>query len=319
MSTSSSSFRPSIRDDALEETSFNTLRAFVAEYIECIDGGYDPFNDDESDADFDAGKSAPTLTSSFWIPRDAFERPRNAIEAYVGAMASSSTFQTAFEETLTGKGGGGGGASSDACAGAEWWIQDVAWDEPPKVYHTDCDVRVSFNEGGEGTSGGYVSKRTFPEVASVLYIEAGERGGGLDAGATVVFDQTTSDDGDGNLCPKTPRSACACAPKANRLLLFGGDRWHGVLRGEAGFRGQRVTLLVNWWREKPSGARGLTKRFVDERAIVAKAGTLTRVECHVESRGAYSNDAEDWEAQRLPRTRDGAIRFDDVRLYAYDE
>lgn len=314
MPSSSSSFRPSIRDDALEETSFHALRAFVTEYIECIDDGYDPFNDvDDDDAQ---GKSAPTttttLTSSFWIPRDAFERPRNAIEAYVGAMASSSAFQRAFEETSGTLCEGGG-----ACAGAEWWIQDVAWDEPPKLYHTDCDVRVEFEEGGEGMSGGYVSKRTFPEVASVLYIEGGERCGGLDAGATVVFDQTTSDDGDGNLCPKTPRSACACAPKANRLLLFGGDRWHGVLRGEAGFRGQRVTLLVNWWREKPSGARALTKRFVDERAVVAKAGALTRVKCHVESRGAYSNDAEDWEAQRLPRPRDGAI-LDDARLYAYE-
>ena len=184
-------------------------------------------------------------------------------------------------------------ADLDGCAGAEWWIQDVAWDEPPKVYHTDCDVCV---RAGASTT------RATPRAASVTYVSAG-------GGATAVFAQTRAANAPGTLEPAHPGEVTACAPMANRLMIFNGDRWHGVLadRAETGFRGQRVTLLVNWWLDKPSGARALARRFVrddvdfgaqtpfefGERRVVCAERIL---------RGSYARDAGAWDEQRAPAT-----------------
>jgi hypothetical protein len=54
-------------------------------------------------------------------------------------------------------------------------------------------------------------------------------------------------------------------PRRNRLLLFEGDRYHAVMHPSpppTNVLGQRITLLVNWWRERPGGAADLPERFI---------------------------------------------------------
>ena len=285
--------RVEAHDDALRADAFDALVAFVRAHVALVDAGEDPTNasggwDDAPPLvdDVDAPRAIGALTSSYWCPRKAFDAPRCAVEAVIGGLARSS-------------------ATRGACAtatGAEWWIQDVASDEPPKVYHTDCDVMMM--DGG-------TSVRSHPALASVLYVEGGEGGG-----ATCVFDQTTSRAADGELEPRAPASVCACGVRENRFLVFDGDRWHGVLRNEDGFRGQRVTVLVNWWTSRPAGARTLPRRFVDEKSPrVAELGAMTRVEPVVLSRGSYADDAACWDEQRLPAG--ASARAGDVVEFRY--
>jgi hypothetical protein len=52
-------------------------------------------------------------------------------------------------------------------------------------------------------------------------------------------------------CP-VPEDPCRCAlvyPQAGLYALFDGRLGHGVLDSTSGT--QRVTLLINWWREAP--------------------------------------------------------------------
>ncbi|CAL50119.1 unnamed product [Ostreococcus tauri] len=270
--------RVDARDDALRDDAFDALVAFVDAYVKIVDAGEEPTSElwSPSDETFEDGTgdraTRASLTSAFWCPVDAFDAPRCAVEAAIGALARS----------------GRATASTARIVGAEWWIQDVAHDEPPKVYHTDCDV-VMCDDGS--------SKRSHPTSASVLYV-AGDRGGG----ATCVFDQTTSRANAGELEPTTPSVVCACGVKKNRFFVFDGDRWHGVLHDASEFRGQRVTLLVNWWTSRPAGARSLPKRFVVDggRCAVAQSGSMTKVERTVVSGRAFADDASSWSAQRLP-------------------
>jgi hypothetical protein len=80
------------------------------------------------------------------------------------------------------------------------------------------------------------------DVSTVFYF-------GGDGGATIVFNQTFNSYG---LSPRIPNEAALCSPSANRLLVFDGNLYHGVLKesGDA----QRLTLLVNFWRRKPEQA-----------------------------------------------------------------
>jgi len=274
--------RFAVVDDALDAASFADARAFVDAYVALADGGYDAatsreawLDDDavggDDDGDDDGESGTTTLTSAFWTPRDALAAPRCAIEALAGACARAL-----------------GLASDETLAGAEWWVQDVAWDEPPKGYHTDCDVKMRDGVGARG----------FPAMASVFYVD-GERGGG----ATAAFDQTTASDAGREtatgLWPETPERVFACEVRKNRLMAFEGDRWHGVLANEGGFRGQRVTVLVNWWRERPSGARNLPNRFVSP-TRTARLGKCVPVEPRVVKRASYEDDRAAWEAQEMP-------------------
>ena len=267
------------RDDALDEDGFNAVRAFVEAYVELVAAGYDPGARSERVEDDDAE----------WSDDDDDDAARANAPTYAS---------TAFL------------GRSNARGGAEWWVQDVAWDERPKVYHTDCDVE--YREGREAGDEGATMRR-FPDVASVLYLD-GDDGGG----ATVVFDQTTTEEATGELAPRSPRLVCACGVKRNRVLLFAGDRWHGVLKNSSAFRGQRVTLLVNWWSTKPAGARELPNRFVDRRGserVIAKVGSLIEVPMSTVVRASYEDDRRAWDAHEAPATMD---RFS-VARFEYPE
>ena len=287
--------RFAVVDDALDADAFARVGAFVDAYVALADGGYDPATSREGWLDEDAvggdddattttttTTTTMTLTSAFWTPRRALAAPRCAIEALAGGCAAAL-----------------GLADDDALAGAEWWIQDVAWNERPKAYHADCDVAM---RDGVGT-------RTFPAMASVFYVD-GERGGG----ATAAFDQTTASEAGeetaSGLWPETPERVFACEVRKNRLMAFEGDRWHGVLANEGGFRGQRVTVLVNWWRERPSGARNLPNRFVSP-TRTARLGKCVPVEPCVVKRASYEDDRAAWEAQEMPAVAgQSVVEFD---------
>jgi len=226
------------------------------------------------------------LTRANWMPHRA--SPLCAIEAYIASIVSACA-EASREDAST-------------LAGAEWWIQDVASDEEPKRYHFDCDVAYD----------GVGSIKTYPRMASVTYITTG-------GGATVVFAQKPSKVAIGELEPRAPGRVAACAPRANRLMVFEGDSWHGVLRAreEEEFQGQRVTLLVNWWDAKPSGAREFPREYAeayDEEAFASAFGARREVMNVDVRRASYANDAHAWEDQRAP---DDAAAID-VCTFVYD-
>ena len=283
-------------DDVLCARAFDALCEDVRRYIDAVDAGYDASTDDVDD-DVDAGA---TLTSSFWMPMTKVASPQNAIEAYIASLARSDWFgdyvgacaRASSARVRPTDNTCASDADLERCAGAEWWIQDVAWDEPPKVYHTDCDVRVV----------GETSRRAYPVVASVTYVSSG-------GGPTVVFAQTCDAIEHGALDPVVPGEITACAPVANRLMVFKGDRWHGVLRepDDSTFRGQRVTVLVNWWLDQPSGARALPRRFAREDDDFSKYassmfafGARRVVRDERMARDSYARDARAWDDQRAP-------------------
>jgi len=49
--------------------------------------------------------------------------------------------------------------------------------------------------------------------------------------------------------PASPTSSTMVFPKENRYCVFGGNYGHGVL--DSGNEDERITFLVNWWRQKP--------------------------------------------------------------------
>ena len=90
-----------------------------------------------------------------------------------------------------------------------------------------------------------------------MYYGKTERGG-----ATVAFDEEEYD---------AMRKCVLVKPRANRLFMFRGDMWHGVCREEERERKegeedayQRVTLLVNFWKERPSCARDFPRELFSD-------------------------------------------------------
>ena len=171
---------------------------------------------------------------------------------------------------------------SDPCLGAEWWIQDVARDEPPKTFHTDCDLVMRGHGHAEDAEPS--TDVVHPAVASVLYVsDAG--------GPTAVFGQRIAflgkkknaprDDDAATttaLTPRYPSEVAVVYPRRNTLLLFEGDRYHAVMHPpesdeKSQQSGQRVTVLVNWWRERPRGPADLPDRFVTPPFAYDAAGT----------------------------------------------
>ena len=138
----------------------------------------------------------------------------------------------------------------ESFAGCEWWVQDVAHDEPPKAYHTDCVLEEEDKKGDKRR------KKNYPLLSTVYYGKT-ERGG-----ATVAFDEEEYD---------AMRKCVLVKPRANRLFMFRGDMWHGVCREEERERKegeedayQRVTLLVNFWKERPSCARDFPRELFSD-------------------------------------------------------
>ena len=171
------------------------------------------------------------------MPLERTSDPRNGVERAVACLAASPAIRRA-------------GLRLDRIAGVEWWIQDVAPDEPPKVFHTDCDMQTArSDEVGTPTA-------VHPAVGGVLYL-------GDSGGATAVFGQTRRPIfGGGGATSLRPRflENCCCASAEESPVAVEGDRYHAVLSPSApptNITGQRVTLLVNWWTARPNGPSDL--------------------------------------------------------------
>ena len=124
------------------------------------------------------------------MPLERTSDPRNGVERAVACLAASPAIRRA-------------GLRLDRIAGVEWWIQDVAPDEPPKVFHTDCDMQTArSDEVGTPTA-------VHPAVGGVLYL-------GDSGGATAVFGQTRrpifGGGGATSLRPRFPREIAVVHP-----------------------------------------------------------------------------------------------------------
>lgn len=123
-------------------------------------------------------------------------------------------------------------ARPQRCAGCEWWIG--------RAYTNDLPIEFHFDEDVLG------KKRRHPRLSSVFFFNR-VRGGQL-----AVTDARPG---------RAPSRLEAVAPRRNRYALFAGDLLHGVLDRNGrtprkklrGARGRlRVTLVVNFWDERPS-------------------------------------------------------------------
>lgn len=300
------------------------------------------------------------LAGTFWMPIERASSPRNAVERAIAAMyASDELFPHLRARRMR---------------GAEWWVQDVAPDEPPKVFHTDCDVQTDVNGAATAASAGSVAATVsaaasaaggcaprgivvaHPAVASVLYLsDVG--------GATAVFGQakspsTTSSSssltstslGDASnlhevegveeqrgtttkrttttkasvLRPRLPAEVAVAHPRRNRLLLFEGDRYHAVMHpspAPANAPGQRVTVLVNWWKKRPGGAADLPERFrfitetaAEEEAEEAAAQEERKKEEEEEGEGAHKGCHTGEQSEEEGSRKQSAHGLEAIRL-----
>ena len=262
-----------------------------------------------------------THAGTFWMPtRDmrAAGPFRNGVERAIASLARARAVRDAGVRVFADD-----ARASETIRGAEWWIQDVARDEPPKTFHTDCDAVVMSS--GDDTN---ATEIRHPAVASVLYV-------GQAGGPTAVFGQRKKN---ARLVPRYPSEVAVAHPTRNTLLLFEGDRYHAVMHPTEGkgtgvserdaapseltgtsttsardSNDQRVTVLVNWWRDRPRGATDLPDRFVtppfdfeSESGEINEGGrtttepTLTRVPV-VDVPHAFVKHADAWRAQTVPR------------------
>ena len=182
------------------------------------------------------GRLRESYFTTFWLPRGA--TPAHAVEEAVLALWHRA-------------------APGPGCAGAEWWIGRSYTTQVPIGFHFDQDVKAARG-------------LRHPILSSVLFFNR-VRGGHL-----AVTDQRA---GPGR--EPLPRQAGAlqtAAPRSNRYAVFDGGLFHGVLdaRGRAparrlpGPRGRlRVTLVVNFWRRRPTGV----PRWSGSRAYRALRGS----------------------------------------------
>jgi hypothetical protein len=119
------------------------------------------------------------------------------------------------------------------CAGAEWWIGRSYTNDVPIEFHFDHDVK------------GRTPRH--PRLSTVFFFNR------VKGGQLAVTDQRPG----GRRATRME----AIAPRRNRYAIFAGDLLHGVLDRDGrtptkrlgGPRGRlRVTLVVNFWSERPS-------------------------------------------------------------------
>jgi hypothetical protein len=108
------------------------------------------------------------------------------------------------------------------CAGVEWWIGRAYTDRLPIGFHFDHDIKGK--------------RRRHPIRSSVFFFNR-VRGGQL-----VVTDQTPD--------KRAASRIESVKPRFNRYAIFPGNLLHGVMKGPG--ERLRVTLVVNFWRARPT-------------------------------------------------------------------
>ncbi|CAK9063420.1 Uncharacterized protein SCF082_LOCUS32848, partial [Durusdinium trenchii] len=118
------------------------------------------------------------LTASYWA---TFEAPTNPVEQLIAVLRRAPALDAVLRHSV----------------GAEWWWQDTDETDPPKVFHTDCNL--CFRDGA--------AERSYPDWSSVLYLTD-------TGGATAIFHR---------------EEVLASWPRTGRYLLFPGSHLHCVL------------------------------------------------------------------------------------------
>jgi len=117
--------------------------------------------------------------------------------------------------------------------GAEWWLQKRSAKEGIGFHYDKDEAYASIH-----------MRMKYPIVATITYL--------TDTGApTLILNQTSLD---GNVeYPPVPHEGVLSYPKKNRHVTFRGDLNHGVAKSLSldSEQESRMTLLVNWWIEKP--------------------------------------------------------------------
>eukprot|EP00603_Paraphysomonas_imperforata_P000272 CAMPEP_0114423868 /NCGR_PEP_ID=MMETSP0103-20121206/6383_1 /TAXON_ID=37642 ORGANISM="Paraphysomonas imperforata, Strain PA2" /NCGR_SAMPLE_ID=MMETSP0103 /ASSEMBLY_ACC=CAM_ASM_000201 /LENGTH=1059 /DNA_ID=CAMNT_0001592569 /DNA_START=115 /DNA_END=3294 /DNA_ORIENTATION=+ len=130
--------------------------------------------------------------------------------------------------------------------GAEWWIQHRET-ESPKEYHYDSALTWCRDNGWTQEQLGHCP--FYPQIGSIFYLTA-------TGGPTAVFDEHTFKH---NPVPPIPEQVAISFPQKNRMGLFKGNRYHGVLYdprvvdNNAPPPEKRLTLLINYWRMRDVG------------------------------------------------------------------
>merc|ERR1712039_1116636 len=114
--------------------------------------------------------------------------------------------------------------------GAEWWLRNHSVKSGMNM-HVDQDLETKDRHN------------SVPAFSSVLYLS------GV-GGATYVMNQAV--DSSGQLVPPLPRSASLAFPKRGLFVVFKGNFVHGVLNPTISQDGWRLSMVINWWRRKPS-------------------------------------------------------------------
>jgi len=189
---------------------------------------------------------------TYWRPlfnaQGEFLRPRFHIEAAI---------QLLYEMDIGKK------TPHPRVSGGELWVQKRDLNEDIGFHHDKDEAMASLK-----------STMKFPEVSTVTYM--------TDKGApTVIFNQTTPDG-----MARSPLHGFISYPAKNRHLRFQGNLQHGVpaflapelqegtimkLRGSGR---ERITFLVNWWKNKPMGpnCNKITTKLVKHLGIYDQEG-----------------------------------------------
>ncbi len=121
------------------------------------------------------------------------------------------------------------------CIGAEWWLGRLRQGESLDL-HFDRDLALERLEG----------RIVHPLRSSVLYLNS------FPSSPTVVLEQVLGRDGR-SLVPPCAKSGKSVRPAPNHYLVYPGNLLHGVVAQRAARRtgGLRLTLLVNYWDQRP--------------------------------------------------------------------
>ena len=207
-------------------------------------------------------------------------------------------------------------AIRDGYLGAEWWIQSRP-SNTPKEYHLDTAITWCRDNGWPAEL--LTACHFYPTVGSIFYLSS-------QGGPTVVFNQSMSSNG---MNPMLPKELSLIYPKENRLLMFKGNKFHGVLKDGDGDVSSRDTLLVNYWRDKTAGEKEtpttirdamLVEEFRDE----MKGPHHLQYQQHRPVRKGYrihqldrdfKEDLWKWKSQEIPNEYHERIKIDKLEGY----
>lgn len=157
---------------------------------------------------------------TFWFSLE--RKPANIFEAVVGSLKKLAR-------------------PSRQVIGVEWWFSVLRTDTTPQwllPYHFDRNDLYEED----------IHKLQHPEKSSVLFLNR------VPNAELVVTDQILTEKGER---PRQPRAMRFIPPRKNQYVVFPGQLYHGVIgrMWRPARPGKlRISMAVNWWREKPKAS-----------------------------------------------------------------